>query len=559
MSPLAAAIIYAAKGIAVFRLRPRAKEPVEKGGFKTATTSVQQLRTWWNDGRANFNVGIATGAVSGFWVLDLDGDQAEAALVALQAKHGALPATVEQATGKGRHLCFAWDPDRPVRNLSKRSRERIGAEIDVRGDGGYIVAPPSIHPSGRVYAWSPGRSPAETAFAKAPAWLMDLVVPPVSEVAASAVKPKPRVKIEGAATPYGEAALANACRTISGAPGGRQDSTLWETACSIGRLCAGGEIETRYAFGQLVDAGLSMAPVGKPWLKRDIEDKVERAFTWAVDFPRSAPEQRGAAPAARPAAPGAKPSAGGAAIAVSDAQALWDAGRSAWVRSATSWLEARGLQPSPPAIASPLVQLRAHASAPCGRGRVGPALLFPMFAPGRPTLVAVAILPLHPAVQRFTHFVGDPGGCATALTPLDGRGDLLVAIDLQDGWALAQRSAAPVRVVIVPTLSGFAGGALGDKYGRVDLGTPRADPDRPPWRIQNPGGVYLAVRRDLRGPDLRQRKSAGGTMSTRLEGESAARFYGALAEQHWRAAGANPVRVLTPTAGAHGFNSGRER
>ena len=552
-----AAIGYAEQGIAVFRLLPRAKEPKDKGGFQTAATDQAKLIDLWNKGRASFNVGIATGAISGFWVLDLDGEQAEAALAALEAQHGALPATVEQATGKGRHLCFAWDPARPVRNLSKRSRERIGPEIDVRGDGGYIVAPPSVHPSGRVYAWSPGRSPAEIAFAPAPGWLMDLVVPPVSERAA-APKPAPRVKVEGSATPYGEAALANACRTISTAPVGRQESTIWETACSIGRLCAGGEIQTRYAFAQLVDAALSLAPSGK-WSnpRRWVETKVERAFTWAVDYPKTAPEQRGAQPS-RKAEPRALPSesssAGALAIGVREARALWASSRSAWVKQVTDWLNARGLEPNPGTLGDPLSRLRAH---PDVAG--GPALLAPMYRPGETELTALAVLPLNGRPERFASFVGDRVGRASPLNPLDGPGALLVALDLQDAWALAQASSAPIRAVVIPTLSGFAGGALGDRFGRVDVSLPRADPARPPWRLDDQADVYLAVPRALHAPDVRQRQSAGGTMVTALSGDRAAKFYGALAEQHWLAAGANTVRVLHPTGRGRGFNTGGGR
>ncbi len=69
--------------------------------------------------------------------------------------------------------------------------------------------------------------------------------------------------------------------------------------------------------------------------------------------------------------------------------------------------------------------------------------------------------------------------------------------------------------------------------------------------------VQLAVRGDLRGPPLKVRKALGGTTETRLEGEAAARFYGGLAEQHWKAAGANRVRVIRPSGGAAGFNQRR--
>ena len=118
--------------------------------------------------RATHDLGIATGAASGFWVLDVDGEDGEASLRKLEAEHGPLPATVEVITGKGRHSYFRIGEHGAIRN----SVGEIAPGLDVRGDGGYVLAPPSIHPSGRAYAWS-----IDTAqeFADAPDWLYALL------------------------------------------------------------------------------------------------------------------------------------------------------------------------------------------------------------------------------------------------------------------------------------------------------------------------------------------------------------------------------------------------
>lgn len=111
-------------------------------------------------------------------------------------------------------------------------------------------------------------------------------------------------------------------------------------------------------------------------------------------------------------------------------------------------------------------------------------------------------------------------------------------------------------LILAPTLRTFAGGPLADRWGRMDPRTPYADPDNPPWTLEGPRTVYLAVRGDLRGGEIRRRRTLGGTQRLDLEGEAAARFFGGLAKQAWERAGANPVRILRPRAGV-GFSHGR--
>lgn len=157
------ALSLAYKGLAVFPCRPRDKRPATANGVKDATTDLDTLRQWWRR-EPEFNVAVATGAVSGVFVVDLDGPDAEAELRRLEQKHGQLPSTVESITARGRHAFFKM-PRSPVRN----SAGKIAPGVDVRGDGGYVLVPPSVHPSGRAYAWSVD-SAAE--FASAPDWLL---------------------------------------------------------------------------------------------------------------------------------------------------------------------------------------------------------------------------------------------------------------------------------------------------------------------------------------------------------------------------------------------------
>src|SRR5262249_15085341 len=145
---IGAALALAYKGLAVFPCRPRDKRPATASGLKDATLDLEVIRQWWRQ-EPQFNIGIATGAISNIFVIDVDGPDAESELRKLEAEHGELPPTVESITARGRHLFFKW-PDCIVRN----SAGKLAGGIDVRGDGGYVLVPPSIHPSGRAYAWS---------------------------------------------------------------------------------------------------------------------------------------------------------------------------------------------------------------------------------------------------------------------------------------------------------------------------------------------------------------------------------------------------------------------
>ena len=140
---LKAALLYAARGHPVFPCGPQ-KKPLTKNGFKDATTDESQIRKWWAQW-PDANIGHPTGS---HVVLDVDGAEGEAALAALETKHGELPATLTARTGRGRHLYFAANGVR-VRN----SAGKLGPHLDVRGEGGYVILPPSVHQTGKLYEW----------------------------------------------------------------------------------------------------------------------------------------------------------------------------------------------------------------------------------------------------------------------------------------------------------------------------------------------------------------------------------------------------------------------
>lgn len=550
-----AASSYALIGWQVFPLQPRTKIP--PAGFHwrdLASTDPADVERRWRRAHDS-NIGVATGPVSGFWVLDLDGPEALEALRVLEQRHGALPATVTQLTGKGEHRLFAWAEG--IRNRAKIGK--VG--IDIRGDGGYIVVAPSIHPSGRAYAWAPGLGPGDVPLAEAPAWLLELARPSAPEPSPAPAAVRHRAR-EGRASAYGEAALSRACREIAAAPQGRRDDSVYDGACSIGRLVAGEEIEADYAREALISAGSVHVP--SAFTMAALQDKVDRAFKWAEAYPLSGSPRDPHAP--RRATPRPAPAASSPveeARAVNEAAAIWAAARSPWVRVVGDWFRGRGLEPGDPPGA--LDMMRVHPGLRFGPPeRFAPCLVARMIAPGGDLdgpVEALAVLPLDGQAERFSLFYGDPGGRVIPLAPLTVEGALLVTLDLQDAWALtaeARRNRAPMRTVVAPRLRTFAGGALGDKWGRVDPLTPAADPADPPWRRSGEGQVYLAVRRDLNSPPLKARAFAGGTRELRLQGDDAAAYFGGLALQHWARPGPdytppNAVRLLQPhgTTGFH--------
>ncbi len=141
---LEAALEYAALGWHVLPLRPGSKLPATAHGLHDATIDPTVIRAWWAHwGRAN--VGIRTGRCSGLFVLDIDARHGGyASLADLEVKYESLPPslTVKTPSG-GEHRSFAW-PGGDVRN----SAGALGPGLDIRGEGGYVVAPPSTLANG---------------------------------------------------------------------------------------------------------------------------------------------------------------------------------------------------------------------------------------------------------------------------------------------------------------------------------------------------------------------------------------------------------------------------
>jgi hypothetical protein len=164
---LSRALAYAAKGWAVFPLVPDQKVPFKGShGFKDATTDAQTIHRWWTE-NTKANVGIATGRVSGIFVVDADLYKgADKSLAGLRKQHGPLPPTYTvQTPHNGRHFYYQT----PSGVIIASGENKLGSWLDVKAEGGYVVAPPSVF-DGKAYKVLNGMQPAVS-----PEWLISLL------------------------------------------------------------------------------------------------------------------------------------------------------------------------------------------------------------------------------------------------------------------------------------------------------------------------------------------------------------------------------------------------
>jgi putative DNA primase/helicase len=135
-----------------------------KIGLREATTEIALIEYWWN-------IGVCTGAESGVVVLDVDprhgGDET---LRALEQQHGPLPPTWRFLSGGGGEHVLFRHPGYRLQNSTGETGP-LGQGLDVRGDVGYIIAPPSLHILGRHYMIAKGGHPDDVELAPLPPWL----------------------------------------------------------------------------------------------------------------------------------------------------------------------------------------------------------------------------------------------------------------------------------------------------------------------------------------------------------------------------------------------------
>lgn len=258
-SPMvSAALSYAARGWHVFPVPPGTKKSYKSaehsGGRKWgATTDADELRKDWTQ-HPDANVGIVTGPKSGFFVVEADtveghGVDGLASLAALEAEHGPLPDTIEAESPSGsRHIYFRWPEGLNVKN----SVSKVACGIDVRGDGGMVIAAPSVKPGAeQPYVWK--HPPPLFDLTECPDWLLQLCLKPDTTEREEVAGLDP----DGSGK-WAETALVGETYRVIAASSGSRNDTLNRAAFALGQVVAGGGLDENLVRVRLLGAALAV-------------------------------------------------------------------------------------------------------------------------------------------------------------------------------------------------------------------------------------------------------------------------------------------------------------
>ena len=317
---LRAALHYAACGVAVFPCHPGTKQPLlaadrdadgrevrGTGGLKKATTDASVISAWWKR-YSKAAIGVPTGKSLGAVVVDLDAGTdpdtgehftAEGLLADLEREiETKLPTTRTSQTPRGGlHLFFGIAADEPM----PANRTAVLPRIDVRGEGGYVIVPPSRRSDGREYVWL--GAGLEEPLAPAPPALLDLILrrgrwsrdrqAGNRQATQQPDELPPRGSAQGRKQ-YGAVALDGQLRQLREAPPGTRNNTLFVSARKLGQLVAAGVLNL-----QDVRAGLEQAIRPWPNLRKSLAT-LDRGLEQGLSEPREIPESTGSISKAAP-------------------------------------------------------------------------------------------------------------------------------------------------------------------------------------------------------------------------------------------------------------------
>jgi hypothetical protein len=261
------------------------KHPLCPNGFHDATTNENKIHEWWQTW-PNAMIGIPAGPRSGIWVLDVDIDakkniDGHETMARLGIEYGPLPLTLCSITPRGgKHYLFRWNAIN-IRN----SVEEIGPGIDVRGNGGYFVAPPSVRADGAAYRWEN----ATAAIVEAPAWLSELALTASSNGAArriildlNTVNGPPRKSSSARDYVWARAALQRECDVLN------TNAALNVAAFNLGQIVAGGELTEQEVIAALI-AGAEACGLIVEYGEPSVFKTINSGLHAGMKFPRARP------------------------------------------------------------------------------------------------------------------------------------------------------------------------------------------------------------------------------------------------------------------------------
>ncbi len=258
--------------------RSKAKHPRTEHGLDDASKEPERIRSWWQRW-PDANVAICTGAVSGVWVLDEDPRHGgDVTLSELERNHGRLHTHVALTGGGGHHFFFVYPRGYP--GGSPRWKKQVGRGLDIKGDGGYVIAAPSMHESGRAYQWLDITIP----IVPAPDWLLALAIkeerPSHLQVVSSSYS-----SID---SPYAMSAVASELAKVRNAREGQRNDTLNRAAFSLGQLVGGNLLDGATTANNLLNAAL-VAGLGE----HESEKTIRSGMAAGIDKPRGIPSGNG--------------------------------------------------------------------------------------------------------------------------------------------------------------------------------------------------------------------------------------------------------------------------
>lgn len=245
--------LAASRGFSVFPLRPNGKRPPsgwEWGPFGEAPAAPSLVEQW--AASPTSNMAVATGAVSGCFVLDCDN-----LLARIEVETRGVSATFTVATPRGTHFYFSH-PGWPITNKADGDGSQWAgiAGLDIRGDGGYVVGPgsyfvPTADELAKGKVEGAYTIEADLPLAPAPDWLLELLWP-------KTITPTVPAQTAEETSPYGRKVLQEEITALIDCPSGSISHTIYRTVARLAELVAGGEIREDEGWGAIEEALLTM-------------------------------------------------------------------------------------------------------------------------------------------------------------------------------------------------------------------------------------------------------------------------------------------------------------